>query len=416
MPTVKLHNPAGRGALGRAKENVIRWSGVACLLASAALLAELQLSRTRAAETPAAEGVLILRNGEVLQGLITPRENSFEVALPKGAVRVRSRDVEFHCRTLHEGYERKNATVPPARIVERLALAEWCLRHELLAEAREQIDLARAIDAEHPRLVLLERRLQLAMAPPRERAPGAEAPVPSVSLEDLDRLIRGLPAGSVEAYVNSVQPLLLNHCATAGCHNGSSNSSFRLMRPAAGKPASRRLTQRNLHAVWQLIDLQAPEASPLLTAPIRPHGSVDTPIFTTARVMQYQQIVAWVLHASGSVPEPGAMDVSQTVSPLMQPRPRRGWSDVPPAAPREPSAEESSRNSSAEDEAPSAAEDLSQRLLAGAAAESEVAPEERREAEVEAGSSDEKPANPEPVEPRDEFDPELFNRQFAPAK
>lgn len=403
MPTARTRSPWSAGSVGRHG----RRFGLVAAFWCATLLSGSAAEFLN--DAAANDGVLILRNGEVLQGLVTPCENGYEVALPTGAVRVRARDVEFHCSTLHEGYELKHAAVPPERIAERLALAEWCLRHRLLLEARTQIDLARALDAEHPRLVLLERRLQLAQSPPRTRAVGEGAAAASVSLEDLDRLIRGLPPGSVEAYVNAVQPLLLNHCATAGCHNGSSNAQFRLLRPAAGKPASRRLTQRNLHAVWQLIDQQAPETSPLLTAPIRPHGSVETPIFTTARATQYQQIVAWVLHASGSAPPPGAADVSQSFSPLMQPRLRQGWRDVPPAAPRAPSAEDAIRNPPDDEAPPSAAEELSHRLLEGAAAQSE------------GGAEDDaaKPAAPDeqtPAAPRDEFDPEVFNRQFSPGK
>jgi hypothetical protein len=116
----------------------------------------------------------------------------------------------------------------------------------------------------------------------------------SPSNDELDRMVRGLPHKAVENFTQSVQPILMNNCTSAACHGPQSTTGLRLQRIPTGQSVGRRLTQRNLYAVMQYIDGSNPLGSRFLTAPIAPHGTAKTSVFTPQQVMQYKRLVDWV--------------------------------------------------------------------------------------------------------------------------
>ena len=248
------------------------------------------------AEDPALaprHGVLLLRNGSVIEGEILKSGDRYEVGLKDGEVRVRVADVEFTGGTLSECYEHRRSMVEHDKVDDHLKLAEWCLRHELYSQASRELVDAMVCDASHPKIALLERRLRMTLEGPGEATTSEPKRLNTATAEELDRMVRGMPAGTVEVFTNTIQPMLLNQCSTAGCHGPTSSTSMRLMRVAAGRSQSRRATQRNLHAVIGIINNDSPELSPLLTVPIRPHGSGHTAVFTSKQTLQYKQLVDW---------------------------------------------------------------------------------------------------------------------------
>jgi len=243
--------------------------------------------------------VLLLQNGQAIEGNISRAGDTYFVGLPGGEIRVHVASVELWCRNLEEGYQRKRAVVQLGNVHDHLDLAQWCIHHGLQAQAWSELSAAAAADPAHPMIGLLKRRLEAAVRPAEDSSqsakPGAGPPAdPPVSLDDLDRLIRGMPDGSVEAFTQSVQPLLINNCTAAGCHGPDSSSEFRLLRFPPGQTPSRRLTQRNLHATLQWIDREEPSASRLLSAATRPHGTAAAAVFNHHQVTQYQQLARWI--------------------------------------------------------------------------------------------------------------------------
>ncbi|MHC4177091.1 MAG: hypothetical protein ACYSWU_06275 [Planctomycetota bacterium] len=264
------------------------------------------------------EGVLLLHNGEAIEGRVSRVGELYYVALPRGEIRVRAADVEFWCRDLHEGYRQKRAAIRPGdvngNVNGHLRLAHWCLRHDLLGSAARELADALDDDPTHPMIDLLERRLRIAIEPPPPRLPSKptdRAPSP----EELDRLVRGMPPGTVEAFTQTIQPLLINNCAAAGCHGPRPQSEFQLLRIPHGRPPGRRLTQRNLQAVLRWVDREDPAASRLLTASIRPHGTAEKAIFSEAQAAQYKRIDDWVNRVS----KRPAPKVPETVAARQQP-------------------------------------------------------------------------------------------------
>ena len=75
----------------------------------------------------------------------------------------------------------------------------------------------------------------------------------------------GLPRAAAQDFSSRVQPLLVNRCATAGCHGTGSKQEFQLHRIKVGQRASRSQVEHNLSVVLDRIDRDRPLSSPLLT-------------------------------------------------------------------------------------------------------------------------------------------------------
>lgn len=280
------------------------------------------LAQGPGAATQSNEGVLLLRNGSLLRGEITQTGGGFDVVVEVGRIHVKADDVEFHCRTLEEGYQRKRALIQPGDLRGRLDLAQWCQRHGLLESAAEELALATALAPNHPLIPLIERRIKMSLCRP-EPAERPPEPVDSApSPEELDRSVRKMPPGSVEEFTQTIQPILVNRCSAAECHGPGSDHAFHLLRIPSGRPASRRLTQRNLHATLAWIDRDQPARSKLLTVPVEPHGSAQA-IFTVHQRDQYQRIVNWVHQVAGQA---GSIDhVAATPKEEVPPHVRPPW-------------------------------------------------------------------------------------------
>ena len=331
-------------------------------------------------------GVVLLRNGQVVSGRVTQAGEFYYVSLPSGEIRLQSNQVELVCHSLAEGYERKRSRIDPDKLGDHLDLALWCICQHLHENADAEIAEARAIDPRHPRIALVERQLKLAQERPAHEPRAAAASGPSN--EDLDRLLRGMPPGTVETFANSIQPLLLNTCATAGCHGAQSEGKLRLLRTQLGKSSSRRFTQRNLHAVVEMIDRADPPASPLLKAPVSPHGTAKAPIFTNKDMVQYRQLVQWVMRVAQNSAEQPA-NVEKPDDHLLQRLPQAGRAGATSSSPNY--------------------------LLMDAAETADVADVTAR---TGARTSDKKSARATTVTSdatSDPFDAEVFNRQFLPS-
>ncbi len=265
------------------------------------------------------QGVLLLRNGELVAGEILLSGDRYDVRVAGGQIHIKRSEVEYFGSSVLDCYQRKRVQVEPGKVQQSLELADWCLRQHLYEQAA--LALADAVDSDpqHPRIPLLERRLKFALEQPVTPA-GHTAPADdAVSIEDLNRLVEGLPAGCVETFTSAIQPMLMNHCSTAGCHGPQSAGSLKLLRTSGSRIPSRRATQRNLYAVLQLVDRERPSESRLLTLPTRPHGNVKSAIFTSRETNQYRLLVAWVYQLSG-LPQPSE---AATSVELPGPAPRR---------------------------------------------------------------------------------------------
>lgn len=267
-------------------------SGLVALVAVAVPVAD-----TTAAEPlqlAPVKGVILLRNGQVFEGTIARTGDYYQITTPKRDIMLKTGEVEKVASTREELYEHKRSRIDPAKQKELLDLAEWCIQQKLIEEAARELAEATLLEPLHPRIALIQRQIELGrqgdtdvVAVPR---PAENGP----STEELDRFVRGLPGHAVETFTSTIQPLLVNNCTHSGCHVSSSPGKLRLLRLPLTGSVNRRLTQRNLYAVWQMIDGDRPLVSPLLTRPMGPHGKAKAAIFSGRDAAQYRQLVSWV--------------------------------------------------------------------------------------------------------------------------
>ncbi|MBN2296081.1 MAG: hypothetical protein JXM70_26860 [Pirellulales bacterium] len=354
------------------------------------------------------EGIIVLRGGQVLRGTISRVGDRYHVVMPHGEIVVRTVEVESFCLTLEEAYRLKRSLMRGGNVYGHLALADWCLRNNLLDAVATELADAMAADPRNPMIAHLERRLQAALNPPSLKKQVKNPTNAMPSRDELDRLARAMPPGGMETFTAKIQPLLVNSCSTHECHGANAKSKFRLLWTSPGRAPSRLLTQRNLHAVMQWIDRENPTASPLLTRPIEPHGPKNTAIFDKNNLGQYRELVDWVSgltldervrslhrpvtveHKSGSrvksvLAKPGGVRQATHVTP---------WPDTT----RPDSVTKGVKRAVFESPLP--------QEKAGKTNTSNVKPAENLQPEVERKKSE-----PEPVDP---FDPAIFNRRYLP--
>ncbi|HVT29474.1 MAG TPA: hypothetical protein VHE81_15770, partial [Lacipirellulaceae bacterium] len=279
--------------------------------------------------------VLVLRDGGVLAGQITRVAHWYVVSRDGGQIQVEMSRVVFACGSLEEAYELQRKQLNNQNADPHLALAAWCLRFNLLADAGRELSEARRIDPNQPRLTLLERRLETmsksssktrlragkAPAEPRLATLSARQEVRSASFEIASsepadsrqtvvnaktstrspkpsptsaEIPTDLPDGVIERFTRKVQPVLVNDCTTSGCHQRGSAQSFQLDRAILRGESNRRTTMYNLQAALALVNRQHPEKSPLLTIPRTPHGGMSAPIFGPRQEQAYQHLIDWV--------------------------------------------------------------------------------------------------------------------------
>lgn len=343
--------------------------------------------------------VVVLRNGNVLQGEVDLLGDVYRIATHSSEIRLPARDVERITATLQDAYVAKRQEVREDSQTDRLDLANWCIRQELWPQATVELEAAEAINPRHPQIEYLKLRLEVASRAAMRAAAPIEAAMAENSARDaeqkaaeltrLEALAAELPPGALEDFARHVQPILVNGCAVGGCHSTGDARTLRLNRDLVRGVANRESTLRNLQAVLESIDRQTPEHSPLLLEPSVPHGGLPRPVFEGHRQKVQEKLTEWVrLVAAPAQPVP-------TVTPPVQLATHQlvvpsGSAVAEQPASQQPPSEQPSTHFWEDPEA-------------GGAPTTDQLPPVQRGAAVKTYT------------PRDEFDPELFNRQQAPS-
>jgi len=392
-----------------------RFVPTALIAATAALATCGSLSsRPRAGAQPPAstdaaaesfDGVLLLTNGGVLKGQISRAGDRWIVKNSNSMMQVPISSVDRACRSMDEAYdvqrnriERPTSATADHRAEAHLALADWCLRFDLFPQAARELLDARGLDPRHPRLALLERRLSVArsveagaaesVAKPQagDRANANDQPQANqeIPIQKSELSLAQLPEGVFERFIRNVQPVLVNNCTTAGCHQTGGAQQFQLDRALLHGMADRRSTMRNLAATLALIDRDRPDQSRLFNVPRAPHGGMTRPVFGPRQDQLVVLLADWVAMvtadsaADAKVLAAGGALAGDASAPQIAPVSNPPAGDITPS-----------------DVVPASFEDLS------TLAPKRVGP--RYGVHIQ------------PWRPKDPFDPEIFNRQFPRA-
>lgn len=243
------------------------------------------LATSGAGAAPASErvgGVLILRNGNILEGVVRPAGAYYRVEQAGATMQVPVNQVETVCGSLNEAYEVRRSNRVGSSVDSNLELARWCLRHNMLDQAAREILDARIKDANHPALKLLDLQLRQQMEVVARKSHASEpkpaAPGPGVVLASHEQRLPTGPeplAPSTESqaeFIRSVQPMLVFGCATGGCHQPGSRQKLQLDRWALEGNGNPTLIRQNLGSVLAYINRDDPPSSPLMRWARQSHG------------------------------------------------------------------------------------------------------------------------------------------------
>lgn len=246
--------------------------------------------------------VVLLNNGSVIEGAAAFDGDSVVVTLPSEAVlRLREVEVAVVRPSLVAAYEWMVSQRPATTAEDHLRRAEWCLRHELWPEAALSLLEARQSQADPRRVDLLERRLaEVSRRPAGTPSPSeGNKPAPSQPTQRRAPLDLAVPPDVLESFARRVEPLLVNNCAASGCH--SRGDRFELDRSRLHGYADSRSMRRNLRAVLTVIDVDHP-ADSLLLAAARGHHAGVTPFGGPRRLEWLARLEAWVAAVAAAQP------------------------------------------------------------------------------------------------------------------
>ena len=319
--------------------------------------------------------VVLLRNGSIIVGEPHATADRVRVVQNDGELTLRSQEVATIVPTLPEAYDwlRAQQATGARSAEESLDLAEWCLRNDLMKEASRELLEAQMIAPHSERLRLLQRRLLMLdeeSTTPAESSATFSQPTPMAASEHANGTAGSLqlPPDGLQHFSRRIQPLLVNNCTGGGCHTSQDSGAFALDRTLLYGYADARSTRSNLEAVLSAIDVTDPSASALLAAVQGAHHGAE-PLRGPRRDELLGRLEQWVTLVALS----------------------NGWQEAKPqASPIDATAGHGAVAQAAYEEPVEVAE---------TPIEAPPAPVIQRGGLLRA------------VEPRDEFDPEIFNRR-----
>ena len=215
------------------------------------------------------ERVLLLNNSKVVKGIVRQTAAGYNVNVTGGQLVLPFDQVRFEGADLEDLYRQQRDTLPEHTAAAHIELARWCLTNGLPDHARKELRQALKLESDSTVAKNMLERINDQLLATKDVPAVAQRSgqfsmlgdaKPGISPETLG----GLPREAATEYMSKVQPLLVNRCATAGCHGPGSGNSFELTRTKLGKAPPKSYSERNLTAVLERVDLERPLSSPLL--------------------------------------------------------------------------------------------------------------------------------------------------------
>ncbi len=298
--------------------------------------------------------VLVMKNGQVLTGQLSRDTTHVFVQTRTGSrLVIPASQVDFVCDSLEQAYWKRLARIRATDVEGQVQLFYWCLNHQLVDQARNQIDLLQEMDIPATRLEFLHRQLTVAQnrptgsdslpsdqprdlaanrrnssTGPTNRSSPHSGPTirqvgydaePGVSkeierqrrLQAMEKTIDRLSRATVGDFKRRVEPLLVRTCYD--CHSDT-DGPMPLRRLGLNQVIPRRMSQLNLIAALGQIDSATPQTSPLWLASTQPHADLQDPLITPGTV-PYQNLMEWVVNASAELRSTGG-DTGEMASSL----------------------------------------------------------------------------------------------------
>jgi hypothetical protein len=260
------------------------------------------LAQTDAERPTAPYHTLLLANGELLAGFVVREVDTIVVTTKRGAtLRIPDKEILHFSRDAEDALQflRRAANLNDCDQV--VKLAEWALQNKLFNECEFELNRASQIDSTHTSLPNLQERLRYAQGtasppvgqPSSKFSSSAAKPVPQLRTSDLTDEERQ----SLAVFTKHLQPLLVNQCATAGCHGravhvADGDNTYLIHRPIRGRGFTSAQSIANLQATLRFVDASQPLESRLIKS-LR-HADVHAGFMESRQQITLRQIERWL--------------------------------------------------------------------------------------------------------------------------
>jgi len=216
-------------------------------------------------------GVVLLKNGNVLRGDVVTQGNGLVVKLDNtGEISIASSDVVAVKSTVLELYEHQVAKTVRWGDGEHWYLAKWCLRNELVDQARHHYVQLKSRAGNHPSFKRMEAEIKASLLKDpvvkealreqilkqaSESVPSLgndrlltignaiEKPKPDVKMT-VDTSHLAVDVYTREYFRQQIHPFMMLKCGQAGCHGGVGQTQFQITR--SGVQRNRRTSDASL--------------------------------------------------------------------------------------------------------------------------------------------------------------------------
>lgn len=272
--------------------------------------------------TQPAARLLVLVDGQVISGDVTPRPDGYDIQVPGGRLFINSDRVRFAASSLTDAYDRMRESIPEFTPTNHLELARWCLANKLHSQARREVLDALYLDPNREDAKRMLQTLERAGESSVNSGAGtglteypSQVKMQRPAIET--RSLAGLSRSIAHSFVRDVQPLLMNKCATSGCHGPGTTSKFQITSTHRGSTPA--IAESNLAAVLKQVNFSQPASSPLLTIGEQAHGNMASGVYRGRTGATQMKIMRdWVLQAAHDIAPDAAMAVEspERKSPL----------------------------------------------------------------------------------------------------
>ncbi len=378
---------------------------------------------------------VLLRNGNVLKGIVRSEKDRISVAVDGNSTLILElRQVAFVGPTLESLYQNQRAGIQQWGTGEHWNLAHWCIQQGLIDHAIEHFQILETTASDSPRFKQLEQLLRQSLLADENvkrslqkktqtvgslnttkgqqnsdanEVSQASANTHVASSETWNR--HEIPGYIRKSFQNSILPVLVSRCGQAGCHGMLGKSDFHLYQPVGDQSAN--MLARDLNEVLRYIDRNRIQESQLLAYATKAHGIQRNPSLNPSRDderLLIERIYFWV----------NSLSLSQTPAstmPAQFPSTTQANSNVPTAVSNAPVNKQAKSNSKHFGEIE---QDRNAKLSKPARSAppteflsmSEIADLESAIAKFEKQLGDGASGNGKTK--KDPFDPELFNRAY----
>ena len=262
------------------------------------------------------QGLLVMKTGRTIGGRISQSAGGYVIEQPHGTIVVPFELVEFPARDEREAVKLFRQRTPNPTAGFHVGLAQWCLRYQLLDEARDELRAALLVEPHRADARNMLRRLNDVLDPPEP--PADHKAARDIRTEDGFDLpeatsLAGLAPDTARIFTERVQPILMNKCGNVACHGSAADREFRLTRVRLTGGAHRVHSERNLAATLSYVDRRHPDRSPLVVIPQGNHGRAGRTVFSGPfGNEQLETLRDWVRQvAEQAQPTAAAQPVSQ---------------------------------------------------------------------------------------------------------